>query len=168
MGQSIDYRQLELVSQFSKLLTLLGKPEELQKIIKDAKNILDENKALLGPLATKEKADLHLQRAEVMLEETKEQVKREFAAVDAQVESMRANAEKDRVLAADALASALKHKADCAALEESVQKNLAEVEALKQVLVAKAQVLAQEIATAVEQQEALRVKQEKLQKVLGE
>lgn len=168
MGQSIDYRKLEIVSQFAGLLEILSKPEEIKALVKDAKTILAENKALLGPLAVKANLDTLLEREEADLEKKRERADNLIESARQQAESIVETANQRLEEAKKEKAETLRIKSECAFKEESIQKNLAEVENLKQVLVVKAQVLATEVATVVQQQENLRLKEEKLKKVLGE
>lgn len=168
MGQSIDYRKLEIVSQFAGLLEILSKPEEIKALVKDAKTILAENKALLGPLAVKANLDTLLEREEADLEKKRERADNLIESARQQAESIVETANQRLEEAKKEKAETLRIKSECAFKEDSIQKNLAEVENLKQVLVVKAQVLATEVATVVQQQENLRLKEEKLKKVLGE
>lgn len=168
MGQSIDYRKLEIVSQFAGLLEILSKPEEIKALVKDAKTILAENKALLGPLAVKANLDTLLEREEADLEKKRERADNLIESARQQAESIVETANQRLEEAKKEKAETLRIKSECAFKEESIQKNLTEVENLKQVLVVKTQVLATEVVKVVQQQENLRLKEEKLKKVLGE
>lgn len=124
---SFDPRQLELVSQFSSFLQLLADKDALLKVIQDAKDVLEQNKALLAPLRTKEEADAYLQEAKDKLEQTHELIKREFAEVDVQASATKA-------AAAAVLKEANQEKATWADLKQKQATVLQDIEKLREEL----------------------------------
>jgi hypothetical protein len=87
MGQSIDYRKLEIVSQFAGLLDILAKPDNIKALIADAKQIIEDKKALLGPLTEKANLDALIDREEAELGKKKQEM--EALLEQAQVEAKR-------------------------------------------------------------------------------
>ena len=131
MGQSIDYRKIELVSQFAGLLEALSDPN-LKATIKEAQKVVEEKKALLGPLATKQNLDAYLDKAEQEMNEKRE--KMEALLKKAEEEAQRIIAEaslkNDEAVANLTSAKSIKVEAEEAlktAKEElAVQKKLTE------------------------------------------
>lgn len=124
---SFDPRQLELVSQFSNFLQLLVDKEALLKIIQDAKDVLEQNKAILGPIRTKEEADAYLQEAKDKLEQTHELIKKDFADADLQIEKLRVTVETT-------LKEANQEKTTWADLKQKQATALQEIEKLREEL----------------------------------
>jgi len=124
---STDFRKLELVSQFSSFLQLLADKDALLKVIQDAKDVLEQNKALLAPLRTKEEADAYLQEAKDKLEKTHEVIKREFAEADSHVATIKATA-------ALALKEAIQEKDTWADLKQKQATVLQEIDKLREEL----------------------------------
>ena len=168
MGQSVDYKQLEVVSQFSKLLTILGNPDQLKATLQAAQDVLAENKALLGPLAEKKALDELLDREEKLLGEKK--LKMEDLLASAQVEANRIleQATKKSQEATVGLDESKKLKKEVSDLQKAVKEELDKQKQLTLELEKKGaelDVLKEQLAL---QTEALVAKQEKLKQVLGE
>jgi hypothetical protein len=168
MSQSIDYRKLEIVSQFAGLLEILAKPDDIKALISDAKTIIADKKALLGPLTEKANLDALIDREEAELAKKKEQM--EVLLGQAQDEARRI-VDQAKVKLAEVEKQTLEAKLMRAESEDTlkrakdqerlVEKRKEEVEAASKVLTAKQ---AECDATA----SALAEKMAKIQKLLGE
>jgi len=168
MSQSIDYRKLEIVSQFAGLLDILAKPDDIKALISDAKQIIADKKALLGPLTEKANLDALIDREEAELAAKKqkmegllEQAQDEARRIVDQAKVQLAEVEKQTLEAKLMRAESedtLKRARD---LELTVEKRREEVEAASKVLTAK-QAECDAIALALAEKMA------KIQKLLGE
>lgn len=165
---SFDPRQLELVSQFSNFLQLLADKDALLKIIQDAKDVLEANKAILGPVRTKEEADAYLTEAADKYSKAQELIKQDFAKADAEIKVLRDEAEKERNEAHNLFSQALLEKAKLEESHKILSAELNKVQELKleaEAKVAAADAIAKEnVAT----QAILAEKLLKIQAVLGE
>jgi chromosome segregation ATPase len=144
MSQSIDYRKLEIVSQFAGLLEILAKPDDIKALISDAKTIIADKKALLGPLTEKANLDALIDREEAELAKKKEQM--EVLLGQAQDEARRI-VDQAKVKLAEVEKQTLEAKLMRAESEDTlkrardqerlVEKRKEEVEAASKVLTAK-------------------------------
>lgn len=92
MGQSIDYRKIELVSQFAGLLEALSDPT-LKDTLVEARKVVEEKKALLGPLAEKANLDALIDREEAKLEDQKNQMQALLEQAQKEADRIKAEAE---------------------------------------------------------------------------
>jgi chromosome segregation ATPase len=164
---SIDYSKLEVVSQFSSLLELLGDPGKLQKVLSDAKEYLTEAKATLGPLKTQEDANAYLDEAKQKLEATQVQIAKEFEEVDKQVavkqaaiDAVKAEVEKEL---SEIKADKAEIKKELTAQKAATKKLVEEITAVE----SERAVLDDRIRETNELALALGEKQAKLQALLG-
>jgi hypothetical protein len=167
MSMSFDPRQFQLVSDFAALLETLKDPKDFLKSIQDARDVVEEQKTLLGPLATKESADFYLEEAKKKYEQSK--VDAEAAKVALQDEADKAKAKKqaaqDKVDAKQAELDALLQ-----ATKELHQSALQDADAAKAALYVaeKATEANNQRSTDLDAREAvLADKAEQLKKLLG-
>lgn len=165
---SFDPRQLELVSQFSYFLQLLSDKDALLKVIQDAKDVLEQNKAILGPVRTKEEADAYLTEAADKYSKAQDLIKQDFAKADADIKVLKDAADKDRDEAHKLFSQAIAEKAKLEEAQKVLAAELNKVQELKleaEAKLAMADAVAKDNAAT---QVVLAEKLAKIQAVLGE
>lgn len=167
MGQSIDYRKIELVSQFAGLLEAFSDPN-LKETIKEAQKVIDEKKALLGPLATKQNLDAYLDKAEQEMNAKKEKMEELLKKAEEEAKRIVAEASLKHEEAVATVASAKAIKVEAEEALKTVKEELAVQKKLNEALHKESEALGLMKTELLAQTEALKVKQAKLQQVLGE
>ena len=167
MSVSVDYRKLELVSQFAGLLEALSDPT-LKDTLVEARKVVEEKKALLGPLTEKANLDALIDRAEANLAERKAKMEELFKQAEEEAARIKAEAGLVKEDAKGVLYQAKAHEeATKQVLKETQEKQKELIE-----LVQKTEKEKQDLAIAKTNFEALSAalaeKTAKLQQVLGE
>lgn len=167
MGQSIDYRKIELVSQFAGLLEAFSDPN-LKETIKEAQKVIDEKKALLGPLATKQNLDAYLDKTEQEMNVKREKMASLLQQAQDKAVELVAQASMKNSEAAEQLAAAKVIKEEAEEALKTVKEELAVQKKLTEALNKESETLGLMKTEVATQLEALKAKQAKLQQVLGE
>ena len=166
MGVSVDYRKLELVSQFAGLLEALSDPT-LKDTLVEARKIVEEKKALLGPLAEKANLDALIDREEAKLEDKKNQMQALLEQAQKEADRIKAEAEliKDDAKTVAQQAQLEREQALNALKEAKVE--VAHAQSFKQEIDLAYKALKDREAECAEREAALKDKLEKLTLVLG-
>lgn len=167
MGQSIDYRKIELVSQFAGLLEAFSDPN-LKATIKEAQKVVDEKKALLGPLATKQNLEAYLDKTETEINEKKLKMEELLGQAKVEADRIIAEATSKKNEAMENLAEAKSIKNDAQEALATARQAVSEQKKISEHLEKEKAALAVVKLEVEAQLEALKVKQAKLQQVLGE
>jgi chromosome segregation ATPase len=166
MGQSIDYRKLELVSQFAGLLEALSDPT-LKDTLVEARKVIEEKKALLGPLSEKANLDALIDREEAKLGERKAKMEELFVQAEQEVSRLKAEAALVKEDAKEVLAQARANELATKEALKSVKAREAELATLVQAVEEDKKQLAVVKADYEVMSAALAEKTAKLQQVLG-
>jgi chromosome segregation ATPase len=67
MAMSIDVSQLEVVKTFSGFLQIMQEPDKYKDLLKETDRLIKEQRALLGPVQTKEQADAYYADAQAKI-----------------------------------------------------------------------------------------------------
>lgn len=166
MGQSVDYKKLELVSQFAGLLEALSDPT-LKDTLVEARKIVEEKKALLGPLAEKANLDALIDREEAKLEEKRNQMQTLLEQAKVEADRILAEADLVREDVGVILMQAKMHEAKAKEVWLEAEEKQKELDALLQKTKEKAEALAAAKAEYEDKTAALIEKQAKIQELLG-
>jgi chromosome segregation ATPase len=166
MGQSIDYRKIELVSQFAGLLEALSDPT-LKDTLVEARKVIEEKKALLGPLSEKANLDALIDREEAKLGERKAKMEELFKQAEEEVSRQKAEAALVKEDAKEVLAQVRANELATKEALKSVKAREAELATLVQAVEEDKKQLAVVKADYEVMSAALAEKTAKLQQVLG-
>jgi hypothetical protein len=167
MGQSIDYRKLELVTQFAGLLEALSDPT-IKDTIKAAKEVIEEKKALLGPLTEKANLDALLEREEAKLGERKAKMEELLSQAQVEADKIVASAKAQQQEANLVLSRASALELENKALIDETRKDAAVLKEQKDYLDKAQEELKADQEACSKLQEQLQEKLAKIKQMLGE
>lgn len=164
---NISHQDLQTLVQFSNLLTLLSTPDKIQTAIFDAKKVLADEQALLGPAATVEGANAYKAKVEKDAEELMKSLtndRHEFVALK---EGYKKAVEKRQQELSDREAKVNAKETLMGDWETDLKKRTTVIEADEKKSYQIAERLEQRAKSLVEQEAALAAKQEQLKKILS-
>ena len=164
---NLSHQDLQTLVQFSNLLTLLATPDKISTMIFDAKKILADEQALLGPAATVEGANAYKAKVEKDAEELMKSLtndRHEFVAIKEQYAKA---LEKRNQVASEREAKVNAKETLLVDWETDLKKRREVIEVDEKKSYQIAERLEQRDKSLVEQETALASKHEQLKKILG-
>ena len=164
---NLSHNDLQTLVQFANLLNILSTPDKLQETVAEAKRVLIESQALLGPAATVAGADAYKMKVEKDAEVLMQSLTNDRHELDAMKQQAN-HAIEERLAAVAAQEAAINQKNQLfEQWEKSIQERKLVVEADEAKSFQVAKELEQRVQHLVEQEAALAEKQEQLRKLLG-
>ena len=164
---NVDYRQLELVAQFSSFLQLISEPEKILGLVDDAKKALAEEKEMLGPRATLAGAEAFKQAQEKQYMEELAKLREERIVEQERAKGLEQDL-SNRIVEVQATHTNLTNKlASLDGIEKAIQDRLAAVEKQELVVAERERTVAAWADSLALQEVELQKKQEQLKSILG-
>ena len=164
---NLSHNDLQTLVQFANLLNILSTPDKLQETVAEAKRVLIESQALLGPAATVAGADAYKMKVEKDAEVLMQSLTNDRHELDAMKQQAN-HAIEERLAAVAAQEAAINQKNQLfEQWKKSIQERKLVVEADEAKSFQVAKELEQRVQHLVEQEAALAEKQEQLRKLLG-